>query len=114
MEATRSLFDRPQVPDAIFVGNDHMAFAVLDVLRVEMGLRVPDDVSVVGYDDVSLACWPSFDLTTVRQPANRMVEAAVAQMMALIARRELDETQIEIDGPLILRGSAKIPKGWTT
>ena len=46
--ATRTLFARPTPPDAIFVANDHMAFAVMDVLRHEMGLDVPGDVSVVG------------------------------------------------------------------
>ena len=44
------------IPDAVFVANDHMAFAVMDVLRfASLGLSVPDDVSVVGYDDVQLA-----------------------------------------------------------
>ena len=51
---------------AIFVGNDHMAFAVMDTLRFELGFKVPDDVSVVGYDDVPLASWPAYDLTSLR------------------------------------------------
>ena len=42
-------------PDAVFVANDHMAMAVMDTLRHELGLNVPDDVSVVGYDDVPTA-----------------------------------------------------------
>jgi DNA-binding LacI/PurR family transcriptional regulator len=49
----------------------------MDTLRHELGLRVPGDVSVVGYDDVPAAAWPAYDLTTVRQPANRMVAATV-------------------------------------
>ena len=112
--AARALFDRPDRPDAVFVANDHMAFAVMDVLRYELGLRVPEDVSVVGYDDVTIAAWPSYDLTTVRQPANRMVEETVRSMLERIDTPNAPARRVAIDGPLILRGSARIPEGWTT
>ena len=95
------------------VGNDHMAFAVMDTLRQELGLRIPQDVSVVGYDDVPLAAWGAYDLTTVRQPVNRMVEATVETILAKIEDPARPAQKIEIDGPLITRGSARIPKGWT-
>ncbi|MCY4335861.1 MAG: LacI family DNA-binding transcriptional regulator [Litoreibacter sp.] len=110
--ATRSFFSAAETPDAIFVGNDHTAFAVLEVLRGELGLDVGQDVSVIGYDDVAMSAWPSFDLTTVRQPANRMVDAVVAQLIAQIEGRATEPRQIEIDGPLIVRGSARKPEGW--
>ncbi|MEO0905248.1 MAG: LacI family DNA-binding transcriptional regulator, partial [Pseudomonadota bacterium] len=82
--AAQTMMDSATSPDAIFVGNDHMAFAVLDTLRHEMGLRVPDDVAIVGYDDVPLAAWPAYDLTTMRQPVNRMVEATVEALISRI------------------------------
>ena len=110
--AARSLFATDAPPDAIFVGNDHMAFAVIEVLRHELGLDIPEEVSIVGYDDVTLAAWDSFQLTTVRQPANRMVEAAVEHLLDRIASSETKPERIEIDGPLIIRKSARIPKGW--
>lgn len=56
--AARELFATSKRPDAVFVSNDHMAFAVMDVLRFELGLKVPDDISVVGFDDVPPAAWP--------------------------------------------------------
>lgn len=99
-------------PDAIFVGNDHMAFGAIDALRAA-GARVPDDVSVVGYDDVGAASWGAYDLTTVRQPAGRMVEAAVGALTALIAEPGRAAARIEIEGPLIVRGSARVPDGMT-
>ncbi|OZA13415.1 MAG: LacI family transcriptional regulator [Rhodobacterales bacterium 17-64-5] len=106
---TQDLFtgSDPARPDAIFVGNDHMAFAVIDTLRFDLGLTVPGDVSVVGYDDVPLAAWPAYDLTTIRQPVRRMVDATVD---ALIAQIEGDGVprKLQIDGPLIIRGSARI------
>jgi DNA-binding LacI/PurR family transcriptional regulator len=110
-EVTRQLMSGPQPPDAIFVGNDHMAFAVMDTLRGELGLRVPHDVSVVGYDDVPLASWAAYDLTTVRQPVNRMVEATVDTLLAQIEAPDTPPRKIEIDGPLITRGSARMPQG---
>lgn len=105
---TKDLFEGPCAPrpGAIFVGNDHMAFAVMDTLRFDLGLSVPGDVSVVGYDDVPLASWPAYNLTTIRQPVRRMVDATVN---ALIAQIEGDEVprKLQIDGPLIIRGSTR-------
>ncbi|MCC5956480.1 MAG: LacI family DNA-binding transcriptional regulator [Natronohydrobacter sp.] len=108
--AARELMDAPYPPDAIFVGNDHMAFAVMDALR-GMGVRVPQDVSVVGYDDVPMAAWGGYDLTTVRQPLMRMVDATVETLLAQIDDPLRAAQNVEIDAPLILRGSARRADG---
>jgi len=63
--AARRMFSKPTIPDAVFVGNDHMAIAVMECLRHEFKLRIPEDISIIGYDDVELASWPSFALTTL-------------------------------------------------
>ena len=110
--ATRRMFaENP--PDAVFVANDHMALAVMDTLRFELGLSVPGDVSVVGYDDVPAASWPAYDLTTVRQPANRMVAETVSILLDQIENNTNAPRRIAIDGPLVLRGSARKPEGQT-
>lgn len=111
-KAARKLFAKglEQGPDAIFVANDHMAIAVMDTLRSELGIKVPEQVSVVGYDDVPAASWPSYDLTTVRQPTNRMVSATVDLLLGQIenpAEFSIHPQRIEIDGPLIIRGSTR-------
>ena len=111
-KATRKLFAKglEQGPDAIFVANDHMAIAVMDTLRSELGIKVPEQVSVVGYDDVPAASWPSYDLTTVRQPTNQMVSATVDLLLGQIenpAEFSVHPQRIEIDGPLIIRGSTR-------
>ncbi len=111
-EVTRSIMAEHN-PDAIFVGNDHMAFAVMDVIRNELGLSIPDDVSIIGYDDVPQAGWAAYDLTTVRQPVNRMVEATVDTILGQIETPGAPTQKTEIEGPLIVRGSARIPEGWT-
>jgi DNA-binding LacI/PurR family transcriptional regulator len=109
-QAAKDMIDSPNPPDAIFVGNDHMAFAVIDQLRAS-GLRAGTDVSIIGYDDVPLAAWGAYDLTTVRQPLNRMVDATVDTLLAQIDDPTRAPQKIEIDGPLILRSSARLPSG---
>ena len=109
-EATRSMFLH-NPPEAVFVANDHMAFAVMDTLRYELGLKIPDDVSVVGYDDVPAASWPSYFLTTVQQPVNIMVRETVEILIEKTENPEARPQKIKVDGPLILRKSAKIHKG---
>ena len=112
-EATLRMFAPGKVrPDAIFVGNDHMAFAVVDALRHDLGLRVPGDVSVVGYDDVPQARWASYDLTTMRQPLNRLVEETVESLLARIADPNAEPVQLRIPCELKVRASARVPEGW--
>lgn len=113
-KAARDMFDVPLTcrPDAVFVANDHMAFAVMDVIRFELGLSIPDDVSVVGYDDVPPAEWPAYNLTTLRQRANRMVQETVSALLSQIEQPESRAKQITIDGPLIIRGSARVAADW--
>lgn len=111
-EAARRMFSKEIKPDAVFVANDHMAMAVMETIRSEFNLKVPEDVSVVGYDDVGLASWPSFSLTTVRQPSNQMVEATVRTLLMHIEAGEISPCRVAIEGPLIIRKSARIPEGW--
>lgn len=114
-DATRRMFADPaNRPDALFVANDHMAFAVMDVLRAELGLDVPRDVSVVGYDDVPPAAWAGYDLTTVRQRANVMVTATVDILLEQIETPGVRPRSVAVDAPFVLRSSARIPEGWKT
>ena len=110
-EAARKMF-ASDPPDAVFVANDHMAFAVMDTLRFELGLSIPKDASVIGYDDVPASAWPAYNLTTVRQSVNRMVQETVQILIKKINNFATKPRRVKIDGPLIIRGSAKLPKGW--
>ena len=107
-QAARTMFSKQNFPDAVFVANDAMAIAVIDVIRFELGLQVPEQVSVVGYDDVPISSWPAYDLTTVRQPANRMVAETVSILIESIENKTTTARRVEIDGPQMVRGSAKI------
>ena len=112
-EATRNMF-ASDPPEAVFVASDHMAIAVMDTLRFELNFKVPGDVSVVGFDDVPAAGWPAYNLTTVRQLAKRMVTNTVDILLDQIENQQNEPRRMVIDGPLILRGSARIPEGWNT
>lgn len=85
--AAQNLMDRPQAvrPDAIFAVNDYMAIEAMSLIRHRLNLRIPQDVSMIGFDDIPLAALPEFSLTTLRQPIRRMVSNAVRLMMAAIA-----------------------------
>ena len=110
-EATRRMFLN-NAPDAVFVANDHMAFAVMDTLRFELGLRIPEDVSVISYDDVPAAAWPAYNLTTVRQCADQMVQETVRILLEQIHGNGLQSQQLAIGSPIIVRGSSRTPEGW--
>ena len=68
------------------------------------------DVSVVGYDDVPLASWAAYDLTTIRQPVEAMVDATVEALVRRI-EGETEPRKVRLPGPLIIRGSARLPEG---
>ena len=107
-DAALSLLDveASKRPDAIFVANDHMALTTMDVIRFSLQLSIPSDIAVVGFDDVPPASWPAYNLTTVRQRANKMVECTVDIILEKIERADRGKpTQIKIPSPIILRGS---------
>lgn len=107
--ATRQLLAAAERPDAIFCASDYMAFATLDVIKREFGLRVPEDISVIGFDDVPQASNPSYDLTTYSQPAGALAAAAIEIVDKSMANPRSRARHIEIPGDLIVRGSARIP-----
>lgn len=108
-EATRQLLRRDDRPDALVFANDHMAIAGMQVARYELGLAVPGDVSVVGFDDVGPAHWPAFDLTTYAQPLLPMVEATLALIDEALRPEPVPPRHVVVPGALIVRGSARRP-----
>jgi len=94
-------------PDALFFASDVMAFGGIDAAR-EIGLSVPGDVSIVGYDDVPLAALPSYALTTIRQPVREMAQAAM-EILGLAGERSARSTPESrtVRGTLITRSSTR-------
>jgi LacI family transcriptional regulator len=103
-EQACALLDLPEPPTAIFAGNDAQALGVYSALRAR-GLDIPRDVSVVGFDDISVASIVTPALTTVRQPLMEMGRVATTMLLHLIAGEQLDSTRVELTTSLIERGS---------
>jgi LacI family transcriptional regulator len=102
------LLDLPDPPSAIFAGSDQQAFGLYESAR-QRGLRVPQDLSVVGFDDLPVARWVSPPLTTVRQPLAEMGRAAAEMLGDLIDGRPLRANRVELSTELIVRESAAPP-----
>jgi DNA-binding LacI/PurR family transcriptional regulator len=94
-------------PDAVFCDGDDIAFCAIDTLRREMGLDLPADVSVVGFEDAPMARWPVWDLTTVRLDTDLLVDRTLDLLLARLNGGEVEE--VMIDCPLIERGSSRRP-----
>lgn len=104
-EAARQMFRTKDRPDAVFVCNDHMALAVMDVLRFELGLKVPNDVALVGFDNVPASAWPAYDMTTVAQDTDAMIAATVDRILGMIGTKQM-QGSVEVAVNLIVRSSA--------
>ncbi len=99
-----ALLDLPARPTAVFAGSDETAAGVIEAARAR-GLRVPDDLSVVGFDDTEVARLSSPPLTTVRQPLREMGGVALRTALRLAAGEKLDSHHVELATELIVRGS---------
>jgi LacI family transcriptional regulator len=104
-EAVRSLLNNGVEFDSVFAHNDLSAAGAMQALR-EAGLRVPHDVSVVGFDDIPLASHTDPGLTTVRQPLREMGELATQMLLSSFAGAPLEETRQVIETSLVVRGSS--------
>jgi LacI family transcriptional regulator len=99
-----ALLDLAQLPTAIFAGSDEMALGVMEAARLR-GLRIPDDLSLVGFDDTQLAPMVSPPLTTVRQPLREMGSVALRTALRLAAGERLDSHHVELATELVVRES---------
>jgi LacI family transcriptional regulator len=103
------LLELSKPPTAIFAGNDQQALGVYEAAR-QRGLRIPQDLSVVGFDDLPVARWVSPPLTTVRQPLNEMGGVAAQMLGELIDGTPLRSTRVELSTELITRESTAAPR----
>ena len=99
-----SLFDRDEPPTAIFAANDEMAFGAIGELR-RRGLRVPEDVSVVGFDNLFISESYSPALTTVNQPRIEIGQTAMTMLLHIISARQSTPQTIEMPTELVVRQS---------
>jgi LacI family transcriptional regulator, galactose operon repressor len=109
VQAAATLLDLPEPPTAIFAFNDSIAFGALRAAR-DRGLRVPEDLSVVGFDDIEPSILVTPALTTVRQPLGEMGRTAVNVLVRLLERRASEAPHIELATRLVVRESTAPPR----
>lgn len=105
-EAVRRMLAEGRVAEAVFCVNDLMAFGVLDQLR-EAGIGVPAEVSVIGFDDVPMAAWTAYRLTTLRQDPDRIANAVIAVLDRREADPQLSPMSIRIPVDLVVRQTVR-------
>ncbi|AWH24590.1 LacI family DNA-binding transcriptional regulator [Stenotrophomonas sp. YAU14D1_LEIMI4_1] len=105
--AAKALLARPSAPTAVFCFSDQMALGALSACR-DLGIRVPDQVSIVGFDDLASSRFLTPPLTTVRQPMRDIGARAVSLLLAIIERVDVPLQQT-LDFSLMLRGSTAAP-----
>jgi len=103
-DAASYLLDLAQPPDVMFCVNDVIALGARDAARAR-GVDVPGQLWLIGYDDIEMAAWPAFDLTTVRQPLKRMAHEAVALLRDRVSGASLDHSTVCLPTELVIRGS---------
>ncbi|MEM6639542.1 MAG: LacI family DNA-binding transcriptional regulator [Pseudomonadota bacterium] len=102
------LMARPERPDAVIATNDAMAIGVMDEARTAFGLRIPDDLSVVGFDGIRPGRFDEYALTTVRQPLVRMTDAAVSMLLDRIDKPDLAPEKRVFSGERLSGRSARL------
>ena len=104
-EAVEQLWNSKSKPDTIFCVNDLVAYGVLDAAR-KSNIRVPEDLWVIGYNDISISGWAAYDLTTVYQPITDMARISVELLLQRIEGTQGPSPQRRrLEGKLIVRGS---------
>ncbi|EOC1533770.1 ribose operon transcriptional repressor RbsR [Cronobacter turicensis] len=105
LRAMQSLLALPEPPQAVFMGNDAMAVGAYQALY-QAGLRIPQDIALVGYDDIELASYMTPPLTTIHQPKDELGELAIDVLIHRMAQPELQQQRLQLTPVLMVRGSA--------
>jgi len=104
-----ALFEAHPDTEAVFCGDDILAMGAMDCIRSTLGRRVPEEVGLLGFNDISMARWPAYDLTTIRQP----VEAIIAAAIEMVGRRieaPLDPPEARVlPCEAVIRGTLREP-----
>nr|WP_201471147.1 LacI family DNA-binding transcriptional regulator [Microbacterium hydrocarbonoxydans] len=107
-ESARIMLTGESRPTAVFAANDLSAIAVIDVAH-QLGLRVPADLSVVGFDDVPEATRRALPLTTIQQPMRRLGAVAADMVVTLLSGGEIDEMNVILPTRLVVRATTSAP-----
>ncbi len=105
-ELGKQMLAQPKRPDGVFCYNDTMAIGVLNAAREHYGLSVPDDLAIVGFDDIPMAAWPCFELTTIRNAAGPTADAVTKLLERRLNQPDASPQTIRIRPELVRRRTA--------
>ncbi|ENM6579767.1 substrate-binding domain-containing protein [Vibrio alginolyticus] len=105
-QAFKKMAQRGALPSSIFVSNDMMAMGVINAAN-ELGIKVPDDLSIIGYDDIHIAKFMSPSLTTIHQPKYRLGQAAVETLVRKLDEKSTEAQVVQLEPALVERKSVK-------
>ncbi|EGR0891457.1 substrate-binding domain-containing protein [Vibrio cholerae] len=105
-QAFEKLYQRGKLPSALFVSNDMMAMGVIQAAS-QRGLRVPDDLSLIGYDDVHIAKFMTPALTTIHQPKYRLGKAAIDTLLYRLENLDTTAQVVQLEPTLVVRNSVR-------
>ncbi len=105
--AARRLLERPDPPDAIFCAGDIIAMGAVDLAR-DAGISVPQELSIIGFDDIPMASWSAYSLTTIREPVDEMIDLTMQLLVERLEKPDTDPVIKLMPGTLIRRRSARL------
>ncbi len=106
-QAINALFGQSEPPDAVFCSYDDTAVGVMDGARIDLGVRVPEELAVIGNGNRAVASWGSHDLTTVEYPRDEVIDKTLNILMSRLEDPELGPEAVLIEPELIIRGSTR-------
>ncbi|EIZ1344165.1 substrate-binding domain-containing protein [Vibrio parahaemolyticus] len=106
-QAFKKMAERGTLPSSIFVSNDMMAVGVINAAN-ELSIKVPDDLSIIGYDDIHIAKFMSPSLTTIHQPKYRLGQAAVETLVRRLDDKSNEAQVVQLEPTLVVRNSVKL------
>ncbi|HHF3017399.1 TPA: substrate-binding domain-containing protein [Vibrio diabolicus] len=112
-QAFMKMAQRGTLPSSIFVSNDMMAMGVINAAN-ELNIKVPEQISIIGYDDIHIAKFMSPSLTTIHQPKYRLGQAAVETLVRKLDDKSTEAQVVQLEPTLIERKSVKILKSSST
>lgn len=105
-QAAESLLSADQPPDALFCANDIMALGAIDAIRAR-GLHVGQDISVIGFDNIPMAAWNAYQLTTISQEVDLMIQRTIELMLEKIETPDSPSRVLRVPGQLVIRSSVR-------
>lgn len=106
-QGVKSMLQGDNPCDAIFCANDIIALGAMDAIRYDLGLRIPEDVSIVGFDDIQQAAWPTYSLTTIHQPFDKMVDVGIEMLFDSLENKNSGASLRLLEGGLVERSTVR-------